>query len=386
MAALRFCTGILVSALLAGTAALLAPANAAEPIRIGAFLSVTGPAAFLGQPEARTLEYYTAQINAAGGVLGRPLQLIQYDVQDDTKRAVTFAKRLIYSDQVDLLIGGTSSGTTLAVIPLAEEAKIPFISLASAIAITEPVKRWVFKTAHTDRLAIRRIYEDLKARNLSHLGLLSGSGGFDKSCHANALEQAPNYGITVVADETHGSGDTDMTPQLTRIRAAAGIEAFLYCGFGAPTSIVARNVRQIGLTLPHYQTNGSASEQFIAGAEGAAEGVRLPAAAVLVAEQLADDNPQKAVALAYQTTYREQFKETVSPFGGHAYDALHLALDAIKRAGSTDKEAVRSALEQTRRFIGADGIFTITPSEHMGLDTESFLMVEVRDGKFKILK
>jgi len=359
------------------------PSAGAEPIRIGAFLSVTGPASFLGEPELKTLEHYVGRINEQGGVLGRPLELIHYDVQHHANRAVTFVKRLIYRDQVDLIIGGTTTGTTMAAVPFIERAEIPFISLAGGRVIIEPVKRWVFKTAHTDRLAVRRIYEDLNERGLSNLGLLSGSGGFDKSCRENVLDLADTYSITIVADETHGAGDTDMTPQLTRIRNSDGVEAFLYCGFGAPTSIVARNFRQLAMDIPHYQTHGSGSQRFIEGADGAAEGVRLPAAAVLVAEYLPDDNPQKPVALAYKQTYEATFDEPVSTFGGHAYDGLFLAVDALERAGSTDKEAVRTALEQTTRLIGADGIFTMSPTDHMGLDTGSFLMVEVRDGTFQ---
>lgn len=358
------------------------PATGAEPIRIGSFLSVTGPASFLGEPELKTLEFYVERINEQGGVLGRPLELVHYDVQHHADRAVTFVKRLIFRDCVDLIVGGTTTGTTMAAVPFVERAEIPFISLAGGQVIIEPVKRWVFKTAHTDRLAVRRIYEDLNERGLAKLGLLSGSGGFDKSCRENVLDLADEYGIAIVADETHGSGDTDMTPQLTLIRNTEGVEAFLYCGFGAPTSIVARNYRQLGMDIPHYQTHGSGSQRFIEGAEGAAEGVRLPAAAVLVADRLPDDDPQKPVALAYKQTYEATFNEPVSTFGGHAYDGLFLAVDALKRAGSTDKEAVRAALEQTTRLIGADGIFTMSPTDHMGLDTQSFLMVEVRDGAF----
>ncbi len=359
---------------------------AAEPIRVGAFLAVTGKAAFLGGPEKNTLELYVAKINEAGGIDGRPIALTVYDTGGQAKEALTYVKRLIEQDKVDVIIGGTSTGETMAVIKTVEEAGVPFVSLAGGQEIVEPVKRWVFKTPHTDRLAVDKIFLDMKGRGLTRLGLLSGSGGFDKSCRDNVLALAPERGMVIVADETHGAGDTDMTAQLTKIRSAPGVEAFLYCGFGAPTSIVAKNFRQLGLTLPHYQTHGSASKTFIDGAEGAAEGVRLPAAALLVVDQLPPSHPQKQVASAYRDAYESRFKEPISTFGGHAYDALFIVVEAIKRAGRTDKESVRGEIEKTTGFIGADGIFTMTPTDHLGLDPDSFIMVEVKDGTWKMLR
>ena len=358
---------------------------AAEPIRLGAFLAVTGKGAFLGDPEKKTLEMYVEKVNAEGGILGRTVELIIYDTGSEAKEALTFVKRLIEQDKVDAIIGGTSTGETMAVIRAVDAAAVPFISLAGAAEIVEPVKKWVFKTPHTDRLAIDKLFTDMKARGLSKIGILSGPGGFDKSCRTNAMALAPAMGLVIVADETHGAGDTDMTPQLTRIKGAPGVQAFLYCGFGAPTSIVAKNVRQIGLGVPHYQTHGSASMSFIQGADGAAEGVRLPAAALLVVDQLPADHPQKAVAAAYRDAYAARYKEPISTFGGHAYDGLFIVLEAIQRAGGTDKAKVRDEIEKTNRFIGADGIFTMSAADHLGLDTASFVMVEVKNGSWHLL-
>jgi branched-chain amino acid transport system substrate-binding protein len=365
-------------------AAITAGAQAQEPIKLGAFLSATGGAAFLGDPEKKTLELYVEKINADGGVLGRPIELTLYDDGTKAKEALTFVKRLIDQDKVDLIIGGTTTGNTMAVINEVEQAGLPFISLAGASVIIDPVKKWVFKTPHTDRLAVQKIFADMKARGLTKIGLLAGSGGFDKSCSGNARNLAGSEGIEILADETHGSGDTDMTPQLTKIKNADGVQALLYCGFGAPTSIVAKNYKQLGMTMPHYQTHGSASARFIKGAEGTAEGVRLPAAALLVVDSLPDSHPQKAVASAYKAAYEGKYNEPLSTFGGHAYDALFLAAEAIKRAGSLDKEAVRSEIEKTKGFIGVDGIFTMAPDNHLGLDNDSFVMVEVKDGGWKL--
>jgi branched-chain amino acid transport system substrate-binding protein len=361
-----------------------AGAHAQETIKIGSFLAVTGPAAFLGDPEKKTLELYVDRLNQEGGVLGRPLELIVYDTGSDAKNAVTFVKRLIEQDQVDFIVGGTTTGETMAVVNLVEEAGIPLISLAGASVIVEPVKKWVFKTPHSDRMAVQKVFEDMKKEGATKIGLIAGSGGFDKSCLANAEEQAPKYGLEIVANEQYGKDDTDVTPQLVNIRNA-GAEAVLFCGFGAPSVIVTRNFAQLGLKARLYHNHGSCSKQFVEGAGAAAEGVRLPCAALLVADQLPADDPQREVALAYKREYESTYGEEVSTFGGHAYDALMLLVDAIRRAGTTDRAAVRDALEQTKEFVGVDGIYNVSPEDHMGLDLRSFKMLEVRGGDWKLL-
>ena len=366
--------------------ATAAPTLAQETIKIGAFLSVTGPAAFLGDPEQKTLETYVEKINAAGGVLGRKLQLISYDDSGDAEKARTFAKRLIEQDRVDVIVGGSTTGETMAVVPLVEAAGVPFVSLAGAVVIVEPVKKWVFKTPHTDRMACDKIFVDMKARGASKVALISGSGGFDKSMRGECLKVAKNHGIDIVADETYGAGDTDMTAQLTKIRNAPGVQAVLNAGFGQGPAIVTKNYRQLGITAPLYQSHGVASKQYINLAGDAAEGVRLPAAALLVAESLSDSDPQKKVVVAYKQAYETRYKQDVSTFGGHAYDGLMLALEAMNKAGSTDKAKVRDALEQIRGYMGTAGVVNMSAQDHMGLDLTAFRMLEVRKGDWVLAR
>ncbi|MDH5748861.1 MAG: ABC transporter substrate-binding protein [Rhodospirillales bacterium] len=361
-------------------------AQAAETIKIGSFLAVTGGASFLGDPEKKTLEMYVDKINAEGGVLGKKLELIVYDSGGSPKKAVPFAKRLINDDKVDIILAGSTTGATMAVIPIVEKAGIPFISFGGAGVIVDPVKKWVFKTPHTDTLAVQKIFKDMKGRGISKIGLLSGSGGFDKSCRDNVLKLASGAGITLAADETHGKGDTDMTTQITKIKNTAGVQAMLYCGFGAATSIVAKNFKQLGANIPHYQTHGSASKSFIKNADGGAEGVRLPAAALVVVDALPDSHVQKKVAGSYKKMYESKTGSEISTFGGHAYDGLMIAIEAIKRAGSTDKAAVRAEIEKTKNYIGVDGVYSMSATDHLGLDEASFVMVEVSGGDWKMLK
>jgi len=370
-------------------AALLAAATAVqaqEPIRIGSFLSVTGPAAFLGDPEQKTLELYVEKINAAGGVLGRKLQLIAYDSAGDAEKARAFTKRLIEQDKVDLMVGGSTTGETMAVVPLIEQAGMPFISLAGAVVIVDPVKKWVFKTPHSDRQACERIFVDMKARGTTKIALISGAGGFDKSMRAQCIGVAKNHGIEIVADESYGAGDTDMTAQLSKIKNTLGVQAVLNAGFGQGPAIVTKNYRQLAIGASLYQSHGVASKQFIKLAGDAAEGVRLPAAALLIAESLPDSDPQKKVVLGYKREYESRFKSDVSTFGGHAYDGLMIAVQALKMAGSTDKAKVRDAIESVRGLMGTAGVFNYSPTDHVGLDVSGFRMLEIRKGDWTLAK
>ena len=360
----------------------LGVAQAQEPIKIGAFLAVTGPVSFLGDPEQKTLELYVEKLNAAGGVLGRKLQLVSYDSAGDAEKARTFVRRLIEQDKVDLIVGGTTTGETMAVVQLVEQAGMPFISLAGAVVVIEPVKKWVFKTPHTDRMACERIFLDMRSRRIERIALISGSGGFDKSMRGQCLNVAATYGVRVIADETYGGGDTDMTAQLTKIKNTAGIQAVLNAGFGQGPAIVTKNYKQLAISAPLYQSHGVASKEFIKLAGDAAEGVRLPAAAVLAAEQLPADDKQRAVSVNYKREYETRYKQDISTFGGHAYDGLMIAVEAIKRARSADKSKVRDAIEATKGFVGTGGVVNMSPTDHMGLDLTFFRMFEVKKGNW----
>ncbi len=359
-------------------------ALAVEPIRIGSVLSVTGPAAFLGDPELKTLQLYVEEINKKGGVLGRPLELVHYDDGSDAAKANSFGKRLIEDDKVDLLIGGTTTGSTMSMVPLVEKAGIPFISLAGAVVVIEPIKKWVFKTPHTDRMAAEKVFEDMKKRGISKIALLSETSGFGASGKKETEGAAARFGITLVANETFGPKDTDVGPQLTKIKNTPEVQAVFVFGLGQGPAIVTKNYQQLGITLPHYQSHGVASDDYLKIAGSAAEGVRLPSPAQLIPEKLAANDPQKAVVVAYEKAYKERYKQDVSTFGGYAYDALMLAVDAIKRSGGTDKAKVRDAIESTKGYVGSSGNVTMSPTDHMGLDLTSFRMLQVKGGDWAI--
>ena len=374
-------TGALIALLLA-----IGAGEARAQVRLGAVLSVTGPASFLGDPEKKTLEMYVDDINAKGGVNGQKLQLVVYDDGADANAARTFATRLVEEDKVVAMVGGTTTGATLAMIPVFEEAQIPLISLAGAIQIVEPVRKWVFKTPHTDKMACEKIFADLKQRNLTTIALISGTDAFGKSMRDQCVAVAPQAGISIAHEESYGPRDSDMTPQLTNIKGKPGVQAVVNPGFGQGPAIVTRNYRQLGITLPLYQSHGVASKQFIDLAGPAADGVRLPAAALLVAEKLPGNDPQKPVVVSYTDNYQQKTGQPVSTFGGHAYDGLMVFVEAAKRAGSFEQAKVRDEIEKTKNFIGTGGIVNMSPNDHLGLDLSAFRMLEIKGGDWTLVQ
>jgi len=366
-------------------ASIFTGVQAAEPIKIGSFLSVTGPASFLGDPELKTLELYVERINAAGGVIGRPLELIHYDDAGDASAARNFASRLVRSDRVDIIVGGSTTGATMAAAPLIGQARMPFISLAGAVVITDPVKPWIFKTPQSDRAAAERVLQDMKSRGITKVGLISGTGGFGRSGREQTLAMVGKMGMEVVADVTYSPSDTDMTAQLTRIRNTPGVEAVFNFGFGQSPAIVTRNYAQLGIGLPFYQSHGVASDRFLDLLGDAGEGLRLPASPLLVPDSLPNSDPQKAVVTSYKKLYEERWNMQVSTFGGYAHDGLMLAVEAIERAGSTDREAVRKALESIQGYVGVTGVFNMSSKDHNGLGADSFRVLEVKNGKWKLI-
>ena len=364
---------------------VLASAASAE-VPIGASVSASGPASFLGDPEARTLEMLVEEINAKGGVLGEEIALVLYDDGGDPNEARTFATRLVEDDEVVAVIGGSTTGTTMAMRPVFEDAEILFISLAGAVEIVEPVQPYTFKTPHTDRMACEKIFEDMAARGIAKVGMISGTGGFGASMREQCLSVAGDHGIEVVADETYGPDDADMTPQLTNIKNTEGLEAILNPGFGQGPAIVTRNVRQLAIDVPLYQSHGVASDSFVELAGDAANGVRLPATALLIADQLAEDDPQHGPVTEYKAAFEDATGQPVSTFGGYAHDAFRMLVDAIERAGSTDPTAIRDALEETSGFVGTTGEVNMSAEDHLGLDLSAFRMLEIEDGGWTVVE
>ena len=357
---------------------------AAETIKVGAIFSVTGPAAFLGAPEARTVEMLAEELNAAGGVGGRKIELYIKDSGGTTEKAVSFAKQLIDEEKVLAILGPSRSGETLGIKSICEERKTILLSCAAAEAIVEPIAAYVFKTPQKDSDAVKRIYETLKERNLTKIGVLGSSTSFGSEGRKQLEKYAKDYGIEILIAETYDGAATDLTGVVTKVKGA-NVQAVVNWSIEPAQSIVAKNMKQIGLDVPLFQSHGFGNIKYVETAGEAAEGIIFPCGRLLVAEALPADHPQKAVLMQYKTDYETKYKEAASTFGGHAYDALMILVEAIKKVG-TDPEKVRDAIENTKGFVGTGGVFNLSPTDHNGLDKNAFEMLTVKGGKFDIYK
>lgn len=363
---------------------LAASVYAAEPLRIGALFAVTGPASFLGEPERNTLEMLVKDANAKGGIKGHKLELIVYDTQGDATKAVQLATKLIKNDKVSVIIGPSTTGETMAVIPVAEKEKIPLISCAAGIKITDPVKRYVFKTPANDHIAAEKIFNFMAAKKQKSVALLTVTDGFGSSGREQLKDMAKKKGITVAADETYGPKDTDMTAQLTKIKGSKA-DAIICWGTNPGPAIVTRNVKQLGIKIPLYQSHGVASKKYIelAGNENA-EGVILPAGKLAIFDKMKNSDPQFKLLKEYDQNYRKNYNVEASTFGGYAYDSFLMISEALKKGSST--EQIRDGLEGIKKLVSISGIYNMSPSDHNGLDLNAFEMVRIVKGDWSIAK
>jgi len=375
-------TVVVAVLLLAGGCAQKDAAKA--PYKIGGLFSITGPNSFLGDPERNSMQLLAEQINAKGGINGRPLELVIYDDEGDEGKAVLNANKLIEKDQVLAIVGPSLTGTTMAVIPIVEKAQVPLISCAAGVKITTPVKKWVFKTPQTDVMAVGKIYEFMKRQGVRKIALLTVSNAFGDSGREQLLEQASGAGLQIVADEKFGASDADMTPQLTKIRGLSP-DAIVCWGTNPGPAVVAKNMQQLGLKIPLYQSHGIASKKFIELAGTAADGIILPTGKILVAKSLSDGDPQKPVLLKYISDYETKYKTAVSGFGGYAWEGLDMVVLALQKAGA-DRAKIRDEIEKINGYVGISGIFRLSPQDHNGLSKdEAFVMVRIVNGDWQIL-
>ena len=354
---------------------LALPCAAKEPIKIGAILAVTGPASFLGAPEARALEMLVDDVNKKGGIDGRKIELILKDSGASPEKAVSFAKQLIEEDKVFAIIGPSTSGETMAIKNIAEEGKTILISLAAAEVIVNPVAPHVFKVAPKDSLAVEMIFNQMKKMGISKIGVLSSNTGFGKAGKEQVEKLAPAHGIQILVNEVYDKAATDLTAEVTKLKAA-GVEAVLNWSIEPAQSICVKNVRQIGMKVPIFQSHGFANILYCRAAGDAAEGVMFPASRIVVADQLPAKDPQKPVVMAFKKEYETRYKEDVSTFAGHSYDAFKILERAIREAGA-NREKVRSTIEKMKGFVGTAGIFNFSATDHNGLGMDAFELLTV---------
>lgn len=360
-------------------------ALAAAPIKIGGLFAVTGPAAFLGEPEKNTLELLVKEANAKGGINGSKIELVIYDTGGDVTKAVQLANKLIKNDKVSAIVGPSTTGETMAVIPIAEKEQVPLISCAAGIKITDPVKKWVFKTPANDHVAAEKILLQAAKLKQKNIAILTVSDSFGSSGREQLKQMAAKHGFKVVADEVYGPKDTDMTPQLTKIKAAKP-DAIICWGTNPGPAIITRNVQQLGIKAQLYQSHGVASKKYIELASAqAAQGVMLPAGKLAVFDLLKKTDPQAKLLKEYNDSYKKAYGVEASTFGGYAYDGFMLVAQAVKK-GAVTRAQIRDGIEKGGSMVGVSGIFKMTPKDHNGLDLSAFEMVRIDKGDWLIVR
>jgi len=324
------------------------------------------------------------QINAKGGIKGHKVEVVVYDTESDETKAVTLAKKLIDQDKVLAIIGPSSTGESMALIDTVEKAQIPLISCAASAQIVTPVRKWVFKTPQSDSLAVAELYDYLKGKGLTSVALLTASGGFGTTGKAALDSAAGAAGIKIVAAESFGDTDTDMTVQLTKIKGTDA-KALIVWGTNPGPALISKNAKQLGLTIPIFDSHGIANQKFIELAGDAANGVIFPAGKLLVADGLADSDPQKKLLVGYAGDFKAKYSKGADTFGGHAYDALNMVAAALEKAGP-DKAKMRDELENLKGFVGTGGVFNMSAQDHNGLAKGAFVMIKIVDGKWTLEK
>lgn len=358
-----------------------------DPYVIGAVLSLTGAQASLGVPEKNVIEMEVARINEAGGINGHPLEVVIEDDASNVDQAVAATTKLIEQDGVLAIIGSTGTGQTMAMRTQVDAAGIPQVSLAGSLVITSEFDPLVFQTPWSNALVVAGTLEHLKEEGFTKIGLLTEDTGFGKDGKALVNETAAEYGMTVVSDQVFKPTDTDMTGQLTVIKGA-GADVVLMWSSVAASSIVPKNMAQLGMEAPLVGSHGIARLEFIESAGNAAEGTIIFAGKILAPEAYGESSEGYTVATEYIDRYTETYGEAPdSTFAGHAYDGLYLVVEAMKRLdeGFTSAD-LRDEIEKTDGFQGIGGVFTFSETDHNGMSEDDLVGYRVEGGTWALLK
>ena len=367
---------------------LAGPLAAKEPIKIGAFFALSGPAAFIGTPTKLVAEMAVSEINKKGGINGRPLKLVIGDTEGDPSKAVAIVKRFIYKEKVVAIIGPTRTGTGMAVKPVVEAARVPTIMTVGGDPVIMGGKlgsyRYVFKTPQRSSTAVRKIYQYLKKKGLTRIAILTATDGFGKDGRKWLKKLAPEYGLNIVAEEAFNPRDTDMTAQLAKVWSRKP-QVIVTWTIGPAGAILAKNVKQLGISVPLFQCHGLPDPKYIELAGPASEGNLMPSTKLMAWEQLPDSDSQKPVIAhfvhLYKKVYQYDRKFPINTHSGYAWDAIMILARALEKVGP-DREKLREAIENTKGYVGLSGIYNLTPEDHNGLDESSMIIVKIVKGRW----
>jgi len=355
--------------------------DAGGEIKVGVVLDITGAGASLGVPERQTVEMLAEQVNAAGGINGRKLKLFIEDNQSTEDGAAKATSKLLNTEKVDILLGASRTGPSLAMRPLAEKAEKPMISFAANAKIVDGSK-WVFKTAQNDRVVLEKMVDDMKAKGITKVAVARDASGFGEGIPEMLTEIGKSAGITVTTVQKFAPDATDFTSQMLGLRDSAP-QAVLIWGIPPAAGLAQKAYKQLALNVPVYQSHGIGNQAFLDTAGDTANGLLAPMGRMLVANQLKDDDPQKAVVTKFIADFKAKYNASPSTFAGHAYDGFMIAVEALKKAG-TDANKLRDAIEATSKWPGISGVFTMTPTDHSGLTKDALMIVTVDNKAWKV--
>ncbi|MEE4255035.1 MAG: ABC transporter substrate-binding protein [Desulfuromusa sp.] len=362
-------------------------AIASDTIKLGAFFDLSGRAAFIGTPTKLVAGMVVDKINSEGGINGKMLELVIADTEADPAKTASIAKKYIYKDKVVAIIGPTLTDTGMNVKKVVDKGQIPIFMTVGGDPVIMGGKfgpyKWVFKSPQRSSIAVERMFIYLKEKGLTKVALLAAADGFGKDGARWMDKLAPKYGIEIVARESFGTRDTDMTVQLTKVKNS-NPQALLVWTIGPAGSIIAKNKAQLGIDLPLFQCHGLPDPKYIELAGAASEGDRMPATKLMIANELPDSDPQKPIIQEFIKLYKEKGYDKQFPINthsGYAWDAIMIVANAIKQVG-TEPEALRAAIEGTKNYVGISGTYNITNEDHNGLDVDSMVMVQVKNGEF----
>jgi branched-chain amino acid transport system substrate-binding protein len=376
--------------LIAAIVGLAAASAVYADIKVGVTLSATGPAASLGIPEKNTIALLPTTI------AGQKMHYIVLDDASDTTTAVKNTRKLVSEEKVDVIVGSTITPASLAMVDVAAESETPMISMAASARIIDPMdakRRWVFKTPQNDAQMAVAITEHMGKNKVNTVAYIGFADAYGENWWNEFSKVAEARKIQIVGNERYNRQDTSVTGQVLKI-LSANPDAVLIGGSGTPAALPQKALKEKGYKGRIYQTHGVANADFLRVCGKDCEGTVLPAGAVLVAAQLPDSNPVKKSALEYVNKYEAAHgKGSVSTFGAHAWDAgvlLQAAIPvALKKAQPGTKEfraALRDALEGVKNTTAAHGVFNMSAQDHLGFDQRARVMVEIKDGAWKLIQ
>lgn len=357
-----------------------------EPIRIGAVLSLTGSYAGLGAPEKNAIEMEVARINAEGGVNGRPIEVLIEDDATDAATAQAAVTKLVDQEGVVAILGATGTGQTMSMRADVIRAGVPQVSMAGGSVITDDLSEWVFQTPWPNRTVVPFTLAYIQEKGITKVAVLSDSGGYGQDGLAVTKAMAGDFGVEIVAEESYNAGDTDMTAQLTKVRTS-GAEMVWLWGAGSEAATVLKNQQDLAAgetAIPIVGAPGNARVELIEGAGSAAEDFEFSAGRILLPESYGVDTEAYEVATAFVERYEAEYGAKPDIFAGHAYDALHIVVEALKRLpeGDIDPAALRDEIEATTGFIGIGGTFNYSAEDHNGMTEDDLVIYRIQDGEW----